>query len=128
VPLAHTVTKIFAVLKRIDIIVFSRPSVNAVAASLADNDDEHSVFYPLFCSGAFENGDEALLPWPMLSGLSSTSRPFVRPQPAPQAGGRGGCFLGYGKIICLLPPLGWHPQGHCCRHAVAAASSLGSSA
>jgi hypothetical protein len=71
----------------------------AAATSLADSDDEVPIYFQYIQRGTALlscYGDaEALLPRPSVSRLSSsTSPPIVRPQPAPQAGGRG--TFGYG--------------------------------
>jgi hypothetical protein len=59
-----------------------------------------TLFDTVFCCGSVIDCDDGrLIPWPMLSRLHSTSRPFVPPQPAPQAGACG--------------PLLWLPASLC---------------
>jgi hypothetical protein len=67
-----------------------RPSDHAAAPLLASSADKifilrippHSALVPGDCD------HEVLVPRPVHSRLPSTSRPSVRPSPAPQAGGR----------------------------------------
>jgi hypothetical protein len=74
-----------------------RPSALAAAPSLIKSDDEAPILPFSHCTALVSCYGDAEVPLlrPSISHLSSfTSPPIVRPQPAPQAGGR--CPLGYG--------------------------------
>jgi hypothetical protein len=84
-----------------------RPSAHAAAASLEDSDDKVPIphFPPRSALVLCDSDDEVLIPRPMLSCPSSTSRPFARPQPARRLMAVADALLGMVNIdLLLLPP------------------------